>query len=101
MAQNQSGLLLQIVCPHARPVKQKVKKQALERQQFIAEEIKKLEADLLMLEHSDTSSTGAVHSEGARFPDSLPEVLQSLFFLCCFKELIPVGVIPKGRLRCR
>jgi hypothetical protein len=32
------------VCPHARPVKQKVRKQALERQQFIAEEIKKLEA---------------------------------------------------------
>ena len=32
------------VCPHARPVKQKVWKQALERQQFIAEEIKKLEA---------------------------------------------------------
>ena len=33
-----------VVCPHARPVKQKVRKQALERQQFIAEEIKKLEA---------------------------------------------------------
>ena len=32
------------VCPHARPVKQKVRKQALERQEFIAEEIKKLEA---------------------------------------------------------
>jgi hypothetical protein len=32
------------VCPHARPVKQKVRKHALERQQFIAEEIKKLEA---------------------------------------------------------
>ena len=32
------------ICPHARPVKQKVRKQALERQQFIAEEIKKLEA---------------------------------------------------------
>src|SRR5215216_110931 len=32
------------VCPHARPVKQKARKQALERQQFIAEEIKKLEA---------------------------------------------------------
>ena len=32
------------VCPHARPVKQKVQEQALERQQFIAEEIKKLEA---------------------------------------------------------
>ena len=32
------------VCPHARPIKQKVWKQALERQQFIAEEIKKLEA---------------------------------------------------------
>jgi hypothetical protein len=32
------------VCPHAQPVKQKVRKQALERQQFIAEEIKKLEA---------------------------------------------------------
>ena len=33
-----------VVCPHARPAKQKVRKQALERQQFIAEEIKKLEA---------------------------------------------------------
>ena len=33
-----------VVCPHARPVKQKVRKQALERQQFITEEIKKLEA---------------------------------------------------------
>jgi hypothetical protein len=33
-----------VVCPHARPVKQKVRKQALEWQQFIAEEIKKLEA---------------------------------------------------------
>ena len=32
-----------VVFPHARPVKQKVQKQALERQQFIAEEIKKLE----------------------------------------------------------
>ena len=32
------------VCPHARPVKQKVRKQALERQEFIAEEIGKLEA---------------------------------------------------------
>src|SRR5215216_2047914 len=32
------------VCPHARPVKQKVRKQASERQQFIDEEIKKLEA---------------------------------------------------------
>ena len=32
------------VCPHARPVKQKVRKQAVERQEFIAEEIKKLEA---------------------------------------------------------
>ena len=32
------------ICPHARSIKQKVRKQALERQQFIAEEIKKLEA---------------------------------------------------------
>lgn len=32
------------VYPHARPVKQKVRKQALERQQFIADKIKKLEA---------------------------------------------------------
>ena len=31
------------VCPHARPVKQKVRKQALERQEFITEEIRKLE----------------------------------------------------------
>ena len=31
------------VCPHARPVKQKVKKQALERQEFIIEEMRKLE----------------------------------------------------------
>ena len=30
------------VCPHARPVKQKVRKQALERQEFITEEIRKL-----------------------------------------------------------
>ena len=30
------------VCPHARPVKQKVRKQALERHEFIAEEIRKL-----------------------------------------------------------
>src|SRR6266536_1254619 len=37
-----------VVCPHARPVKQKVRKQALERQQFIAEEIKKLEAASLV-----------------------------------------------------
>jgi hypothetical protein len=36
------------VCPHARPVKQKVRKQALERQQFITEEIKKLEATSLV-----------------------------------------------------
>ena len=33
-----------VVCPHARPVKQKVRKQALERQEFIIEEIRKLEA---------------------------------------------------------
>lgn len=32
------------VCPHARPVKQKVRKQALERQEFITEGIRKLEA---------------------------------------------------------
>src|SRR3954467_2770433 len=32
------------VCPHARPVKQKVRKQALEQQEFITEEIRKLEA---------------------------------------------------------
>ena len=32
------------VCPHAWPVKQRVRKQAVERQEFIAEEIKKLEA---------------------------------------------------------
>ena len=32
------------VYPHARPVKQKVRKQALERHQFIADEIKKLDA---------------------------------------------------------
>ena len=32
------------VCPHARPIKQKVRKQALERQEFIIEEIRKLEA---------------------------------------------------------
>ena len=33
-----------VVCPHARTVKQKVQKQALERQLFITKEIKKLEA---------------------------------------------------------
>src|SRR6266536_5566948 len=32
--------------------------------------------DLLLLEHSSMSSTGAMHSEGAQFPDSLPESLQ-------------------------
>ena len=32
------------VCPHVRPVKQKVRKQALGRQEFIIEEIRKLEA---------------------------------------------------------
>src|SRR5512132_1373564 len=32
------------VCPHAWPVKQKVRKQALERQEFITKEIRKLEA---------------------------------------------------------
>ena len=32
------------VCPHARPVKKKAKKQALERQEFIIEETRKLEA---------------------------------------------------------
>ena len=32
------------ICPHARPVKQKVRKQALERQEFITEKIRKLEA---------------------------------------------------------
>ena len=32
------------VCPHAGPVKQKVRKKALERQEFITEEIRKLEA---------------------------------------------------------
>lgn len=31
------------IYPHAQPVKQKVRKQALERQEFIAEEIRKLE----------------------------------------------------------
>ena len=33
-----------VVCPHAWPVKQKIRKQAVEHQEFIAEEIKKLEA---------------------------------------------------------
>ena len=33
-----------VVCPHAWPAKQKVRKQALERQEFIIEEIGKLEA---------------------------------------------------------
>ena len=33
-----------VVCPHARPVKQKVRKQALERHEFITEDIRKLEA---------------------------------------------------------
>ena len=33
-----------LVCPHARTVKQKVRKQALERQEFIIKEIRKLEA---------------------------------------------------------
>ena len=32
------------VCPHARPIKQKVGKQAPERHEFIMEEIRKLEA---------------------------------------------------------
>ena len=32
------------ICPHVRPVNQKVRKQALERQEFITEEIRKLEA---------------------------------------------------------
>ena len=36
--------------------------------------------DLLLLEHSAMSSTGAVHLVGVVFPESLPEVLQSLFF---------------------
>ena len=36
------------VCPHARPVKQKVRKKALERQEFITEEIRKLEAEGLV-----------------------------------------------------
>ena len=31
------------ICPHACPIKKKVGKQSLERQEFIAEEIKKLE----------------------------------------------------------
>ena len=34
--------------------------------------------DLLLFEHSGTSSTGAVHSERARFLDSLLEVLLPL-----------------------
>ena len=37
------------VCPHAQPVKQKVRKQALGSQLFIAEEIKKLEAAGLVI----------------------------------------------------
>ena len=36
------------VCPHARPVKQKVRKQALERKEFIIEEIRKLEEAVLV-----------------------------------------------------
>ena len=36
------------VSPHAWPVKEKIRKQSLERQQFIAEEIKKLEAASLV-----------------------------------------------------
>ena len=37
-----------VVCPHARPVKQKVRKQDLERQEFIIEEIRKLVAQGLV-----------------------------------------------------
>ena len=33
-----------VVCPHARPIRQKVRKQALERQEFVIKEIRKLEA---------------------------------------------------------
>ena len=36
------------VCTHARPAKQMVRKQALERQEFITEEIRKLEAACLV-----------------------------------------------------
>jgi hypothetical protein len=36
--------------------------------------------DLLLLELSGKSSTGAAHSEEARFPNSLPEPLLSFFF---------------------
>ena len=36
------------VCPHARRVKQKVRKRALERQEFITEEIRMLEAATLV-----------------------------------------------------
>src|SRR5215216_5870850 len=36
--------------------------------------------DLLLLEHSGTSSMGAVHSERSCFSDSLPESLQPCFF---------------------
>ena len=36
------------ICPHTCPVKKKVRKQALERQEFIAEEIKKLEATCMV-----------------------------------------------------
>ena len=36
------------ICPHARPIKQKVRKQALERQEFIIKEIRKLEVASLV-----------------------------------------------------
>ena len=49
-----------VVCPHARPVKQKVRKQALERQEFIIEEIKKLEAAGLV-RGSGSAASSRVH----------------------------------------
>ena len=53
------------VCPHAKPVKQKVRKQALERQEFIAQEIQKLEAAGLV--------RGVLHSNVVGKPSGSPE----------------------------
>jgi hypothetical protein len=45
------------VCPQAHPVKQKTRKQAQEKQDFIVKEIEKLKKAKLIREVADTSQT--------------------------------------------
>lgn len=85
------------VCPHGQPVKQKVWKEALERQQFIVEEIKKLEAAGLVrgvLRPTWLTNPAVVHKANGKwrlfidFTDLNKACLKDLFPLSHIEQIV-------------